>query len=240
MPDKWPLANGNWSNAANWNDGTKPVAGDDVYADNRTVTVDEDFSVATIRNTARSGGTAGGSFSFSGTRNCTCNIITGNSACVGSLTGNITINGDVTGGSSAPAPAISFTNVGAALTVNGNLVGGTSFISGTSNCSAIDIALSSSGPSSTVTINGNITGGSGSGGYGIWMRSTAGATPFLTVTGNITSGLGAAGIRMERGGLTVNGNVYGNHTTSGIFNYNSAFAYININGNVYEIGRAHV
>ncbi len=64
MPDKWPLANGNWSNAANWNGGTKPVAGDDVYADGKTLNVDESFTVATIRNTQRSGGTIGGVFNF--------------------------------------------------------------------------------------------------------------------------------------------------------------------------------
>lgn len=63
MPDKWPLASGNWSNAANWNGGTLPVDGDVIYCDNRTITLDIDLNLPTaiIRNDARPGGTAGGS-----------------------------------------------------------------------------------------------------------------------------------------------------------------------------------
>lgn len=52
MAIKYPLANGNWSNAANWNGGTKPVAGDDVYAGTFTVNVDENINVASLNNTA--------------------------------------------------------------------------------------------------------------------------------------------------------------------------------------------
>ena len=63
MATKYPLANGNWSNAANWNDGTKPTAGDDVYADGKTVTIDESTaSLNSVRTTQRSGCTNGGSF----------------------------------------------------------------------------------------------------------------------------------------------------------------------------------
>jgi hypothetical protein len=73
MADRWPLANGNWSNAANWNGGTLPDVGDDVYADGKTVTIDQDVTVLSIRNTQRSGGTANGGFSFS-TAQTTYNI----------------------------------------------------------------------------------------------------------------------------------------------------------------------
>lgn len=62
MADKWPLANGNWSTAANWNGGTLPVDGDDIYLDNRTITLDQTINLPNSRllTTARSGGTAGG------------------------------------------------------------------------------------------------------------------------------------------------------------------------------------
>lgn len=66
MADKWPLANGVWSNAANWNSGTLPLVGDDVYADGKVVTIDQNVTVLTIRNRQRAGGTAGGGFILSG------------------------------------------------------------------------------------------------------------------------------------------------------------------------------
>lgn len=80
MADKWPLANGNWSNAANWNDGTKPVSGDDVYADGRTVTIDEDIDLGagSLRTTQRAGGTISGTFVVSTTRTITvASLVTG-------------------------------------------------------------------------------------------------------------------------------------------------------------------
>lgn len=64
MATRWAVASGNKSNAAIWNGGTKPGAGDDVYADGYTVTIDEDMTVNSIRTTQRSGGTAGGGFTL--------------------------------------------------------------------------------------------------------------------------------------------------------------------------------
>lgn len=74
MGDKWPLANGNYSAAANWNNGTLPVDGDIIYCDGRTITLDVDINLpnAELRTTQRSGGTAGGGISWSsGTRSIT-------------------------------------------------------------------------------------------------------------------------------------------------------------------------
>lgn len=77
MADKWPAADGNYSNAANWNGGTKPTAGDDVYADGFTITIDEDISASVnLRTTQRSGGTAGGSFTTLGTLDIVINANT--------------------------------------------------------------------------------------------------------------------------------------------------------------------
>lgn len=232
MPDKWPLANGNWSNAANWNGGTKPVAGDDVYADGRTVTVDEDFSVATIRNTQRSGGTAGGSFSFSSGRNCTCDIITGSTTCVTSISGSVTINGNITGGTGTPAAGISVTNNGTVLTINGNVTGGSGTLSGSNNSSGILMSLSSAGAPSTLNVNGNVTSGGGTGGYGIWLQSTAGALPTAIITGTVSCGPGTNSIRFERGTLTVNGNVTATSNQAAIYNSGQTFVSLVVNGNV--------
>ena len=52
MAVKWAVANGNWSSGATWNGGTLPVAGDDVYSNNFTVTVDTNINVASLNNSA--------------------------------------------------------------------------------------------------------------------------------------------------------------------------------------------
>jgi hypothetical protein len=97
MAIKWPLANGVWSNAANWNDGTLPDVGDDVHADGKTVTIDQDIQVLSIRTTQREGGTAGGSFIADDGVVITSSISKSNSSTVLTYTGNvgITIIGDI-------------------------------------------------------------------------------------------------------------------------------------------------
>ena len=47
-------ASGNWSTAANWKggtlgDGNLPQSGDDVYANGKTVTIDQDITVASLK-----------------------------------------------------------------------------------------------------------------------------------------------------------------------------------------------
>jgi len=121
MPDKWPLANGNWSNAANWNGGTKPVAGDDVFADGRTIAMDEDPVCASIRTTQRSGGTTGGVFNVTANRNIPANIIAGSSTVISATTAIIVnVTGTVT--ASATSVAISSTNANGQVYLNGNMV----------------------------------------------------------------------------------------------------------------------
>jgi fibronectin-binding autotransporter adhesin len=66
MAEKYPLANGLWSNAANWNGGTKPLSDDDVYANNFTVTVNESITVNSLRGTAGAVAVANGQFLTSG------------------------------------------------------------------------------------------------------------------------------------------------------------------------------
>jgi hypothetical protein len=99
MAVKWPAANGNWSNAANWNGGTKPVSGDTVHADGKTVTIDEDFNLGAgskLTTEARSGGTAGGGFTFSADLTLTVadliGNVTGGSCLTYTGSGDATIN----------------------------------------------------------------------------------------------------------------------------------------------------
>ena len=62
MAEKYPLANGLWSNAANWNGGTKPTSGDVVYANNKILDIDENVDVLELRTDAGTTAVGGGYF----------------------------------------------------------------------------------------------------------------------------------------------------------------------------------
>jgi len=74
------VANGNWSALATWQDDSSgsyvastvlPGANDDVWANNFTVTIDQDITVSSIRNTSSTGIVQSGSFSVNASRNLT-------------------------------------------------------------------------------------------------------------------------------------------------------------------------
>ena len=111
MALKYPLANGNWSNAANWNGGTVPVPGDDVRANGFTVTIDVDINVSQISTVALAPAAAGGTFTVTTSRNITANINAGTTSCLTSASAIIvTIIGNTNAGSTSNG--INFTNVG--------------------------------------------------------------------------------------------------------------------------------
>ena len=69
MAQRWAVATGNWSNPATWNGGTLPGATDDVYANNFTVTIDQDVTANSLNIVAGTTAVAGGTFQVtSGTR----------------------------------------------------------------------------------------------------------------------------------------------------------------------------
>ncbi len=167
MADKYPLANGNWSNADNWNGGTLPGPDDDVYCDGKTITLDMDltgdYAIKTLRTTQRSGGTAGGTVSvttsrtieLTGTGTVTFpgsqHLITYNAAVGASLT--ITTGGEVRGGTTASIYIIN--NLGA-----GDVTITASTVSGGSNTYTFVVNNTGSG-SITITAS-TVSGGSGS------------------------------------------------------------------------------
>lgn len=240
MADKWPLANGNWSNAANWNGGTKPVAGDDVYADGKTLNVDESFDVATLRTTQRSGGTLGGTFNFNtagvtGTvTNSTTSIVQAASTTpltISASTGTITlILSSVLTQTTTSTTMVSHTG-NCNLTITSPTFNGNQ--TGTAGNNFQLITKTSSG---TITLNGNIVSGNSNGGSGInTLSSSAGAT---IVNGNVNGfGSGNTGpnyaINQTAGTLVVNGNVAGggggSDANRGIFFSGTSMT---INGNV--------
>lgn len=222
MAEKYyTAASGNWSTAANWNGGTKPTNSDDVYANGKTITIDEDVTVLSLRTTAGTTAVAGGNFTCSTNRTITVSgsgIVAGSSECLtfSGTTGSIV--GNVTGGSGGNARGVRNSSSGT-LTITGNVTGGSG---GTGTGHG---AYNGTG---TLAIVGNVTGGSdgSSGVYGF----SAGT---LTVTGNVTGGSASSsyGVRVPSGTLTVTGNVTGgsNSTAFGVFNEGSGTTTVNGN-----------
>jgi hypothetical protein len=200
MALKYPLANGNWSTAANWNGGTLPVAGDDVRANGFTVTIDVDINVLQISTNALAPAAAGGSFVVSINRTLICDIYAGTTTCLTSSVG-ITVNiiGNIYGGTGFAIFAVTFSNVGSVLNVTGNAfapIGGGGAPHG----------LNSSG---TVNFVGNANAGAGSPSGGAAINITA--TGSLTFTGIATGGSGVAGSFgiLCTGNSTLNGTING-------------------------------
>ena len=221
MALKYPLANGNWSTAANWNGGTVPVAGDDVRANGFTVTIDVDINVLQISTAQLLPAAAGGSFAVSTNRTLICNIIAGTTICLGSIVGNIvTIIGNITAGSTT---AVSFTNAGSILNVTGNANGSSAigllssgtvnFVGNASNLIGTSTGILTGGininSSGTLNFTGNATS-LGQFSFGIVCNGSS------TLNGTITGGnnVNSAGVRLVFGIHTINSDCFGG-TVSG-------------------------
>ena len=179
MADRWAVASGNWSNPATWNGGTLPGAGDDVYADGLTVTVDISPTFATVRTQQRSGGTEGGGFTLTDGVVLPGDAIAGTTPCLTfSGTASATLAGSATGGSGVDDYGAYNVSIGT-LTIGLNATGG----SGSSCHGAFN---NSTG---TITIGGEAaTGGNDS--RGAFNNSTGTITIGLNAI-STTSGIGA-------------------------------------------------
>jgi len=192
MAIKWPLANGVWSNAANWNDGTLPDVGDDVYADGKTVTIDQNVTVLSIRNDQRSGGTANGGFNFATTLttyNITADLVAFNATLMNLNQGGRTYNfiGNVESlfGTSSNVYCISTTVTFNTINIIGNINSvGTGDFRSAVNLQALSTVLN---------VIGNVSCGSTLGGaaiYGIRVTTTA---TIINITGNIIANGNSSG-----------------------------------------------
>lgn len=171
MATRWAVANGNWSNPTTWDGGISvPGIGDNVYADGKIVTINQNINVLSLRNSQRSGGTIGGYFS-TGAYILTCNIYASatSSPCIYQGTGGISvvIIGNIYGGSGAQG--YSALSAAGTLVVTGDVYGGSGSISE---------GIYGSG-TFNVTVTGNVYAGTGC------RAIFAGAS--LTVTGNVTA-----------------------------------------------------
>lgn len=192
MAVRYAVATGNWSNTATWNGGTLPAAGDDVYADGKTVTIDQDITVANLYTTLRVGGTVGGVFNVVASGlTITANIIASGTvsfttAMIITATGTTTIIGNITAATSGNY-GIGLQISAGIVNVTGNVLGGGSgTINGTHGILVIG--------SSILNLVGNVTGGASSTGtYGIAFTNTSRGV----ITGNSTGGSTDVGINVN-------------------------------------------
>jgi hypothetical protein len=121
MPTKKAVATGLWSNTATWDGGTLPLSTEDVYANNFTVTIDQNVTCVLLSTTSGTGITAGGGFILNDTRTINANLTNGLNIVTFSAASpaSATINGNVS--SSGNGFGLIHSGTGT-LNVNGNLV----------------------------------------------------------------------------------------------------------------------
>jgi hypothetical protein len=217
MATRYAVATGNWSNTATWDGGTLPTAADDVHANNRTVTIDQNVTVLSLRTTAGGAAVAGGGFSIpSGSSynvTATNGFIAGSSAVL-TITGTGTrvITGNATGSATtATVNTIYVTHSSGNIpnvTINGNLLGGSQGNS---------VALYIWG--GYVTVNGSVTGGTASTNtHGIGIFNSDNQPTQLTVnTGPVTGGSSSSGSTV---GVSVGYSPTGSALTNSFINLN--------------------
>ena len=225
MAVKWAVQSGSWSNPSTWNDGTLPQPDDDVYADGKTVTIDQDITVLSLRTTQRPDGTAGGGFRIDSARVITCTgdgIIAGPTYCVTLVSGNynVIINSNVTGGTGNSIYGIYNSSLGM-ITVNGNITAGTAW-------HTYGIAHVSSG---TLIVNGTVTGNNTTNGQAIANLSSG----ILIITGTVIGGSSTTAygvINTSTGTVTITGTVIGGLHSSAYGVWNGSIGTISISGTV--------
>ena len=237
MAEKYPLANGLWSNAANWNGGTKPTSGDVVHSNNFIVDIDEDVDVLELRTDAGTTAVAGGYFDVvSDDLQVSCDFIWPNDNNFGiqvsSNSGTTTIIGDIymPKGTSATQHCGILLQGTCQLNVIGSILNKDS--SGTQAArdnSGIIINVSGG----RLNLTGDVNGGRNTVNYakqngGIYIKSVS---CIVNITGNVIGGpIGGgvtsnlnAGIYVETTNNVINvvGNVIGgfNYQAPGIYFY---------------------
>lgn len=212
MANVYATKSGNWSDTTVWNTGALPTSADDVYSNTFTVTIDQDVTVLSLRNTSTTGVAAGGGFTCSTARTITATsggLIAGaaNLLTLSHTSGTtITVNATITGGNVGIGCVINSTGT---TNITGNCTGGTG---------ASGYAVNVTG-AATTTITGNLTGGSATTSHGCLLSAAASTT---TVVGNLVASLGgnaAYGISCQIGtNVTITGSLTGGYGVSSAAN----------------------
>jgi hypothetical protein len=223
------------------------VAGDNAYANSRTVTITANATCDKISTEAENGATGSGSFTLNAGVTLTANVNAGPTTCVGisyNSPNSATITGNITGGTALNSFGVSMGSTGT-LTINGNVAASTI----SNSASAINISAG------TLNIYGTtVKGGNGSS-YGIVtsgsptiyiqancvgsdVNTTAAAVNIasaanVTIVGNVTGGLSSYAVVI--GNFTNSCTVTG--TVTGVANHGILFGTstgtLSVTGNVY-------
>lgn len=203
----YAVKTGNWSDTTVWNTGALPTSADDVYPNTFTVTINQNFTVKSLSNTAATGVTAGGLFAFNGVFTIVADTITSGNSSLFSMTSTnatITANTLTTAGS---ATIVTVNNVNVNLTINGNI-----------NAFATGIQISNG---NTFTLNGNAVANTG--GNGIFVVSSG----TIIVNGYCQGGTTAQGFNSQStnafSSATITKAISVNNCVSGVNNNNSAY-----------------
>lgn len=224
-------ATGNWSTMT-WSPLGTPGSGDTVDCAGYTVTIDQDVNLG-AGSLVATNASAGG-FSVTAARNITANV----TATVRTVltdshtTGTVSITGNLQGGSTTNANAVTSGNIGP-LAVVGSVTGG-------SGASAQ--GLYKSGSTGTVSVTGAVTGGGGAGSSALGVRLLS--TSAASITGNCVGGgaSGCVGFGVEAASTaTVNGTATGGTGSSAYGASSSAAGSLTVTeaiGNAFGPGSA--
>lgn len=249
-------ASGNWSTAANWKggtngDGTLPTSADDVYANGKAVTIDQNVTVNSLRTTAGTTAVAGGSFTVSSTGRTVAvgSIVTGSANCLvfagaGGTSMTLTISGTATGSlTTSGASAVRLNSTGT-LNITGNVAGGSQSSSHgvqVSQAGTLAITGNATGGSATaangvmiqaaatVSVSGTSTGGSIAGAYGVNNNST-GTTTLANVTGGSGAGSAYGGYNSSTGNMLTTGTISASSTSPALSDVSSSAGFVRVAG----------
>jgi len=219
---------GNWSSTSTWVGGVVPTSADDVFSNNRTITIDVDITVITLRNTSNASPviTQGGSFTVNNgvTITATGTIVSGFNFGLYLSTGNLlTISG--TAGCNIVANVGSSINTNSGATIACNTTGTVNIVG---NITATPNSVVSNGLS--ISGNGivNLTGsvfGSGAGGSPNNVPIVISSAGTLNMVGNSNGGSVGTGISVTSAGIV---NITGNVTAGTITGINCTGACVGI------------
>jgi hypothetical protein len=205
---------GNWSATATWIGAVVPIAAPgttgvtvrNVYANNKTVTIDVGATCTKVSTFAENGAAGGGTFTHATTGvTLTANVSAGSSSCVtasGSSPTIVYIVGNVSGGTSGSLNHGVLHTGTCSVVITGSVTGG-------STASTSHGIYSSAASSGAVTIVGVVSAAAG--GYGAY--ATAGT---LQITGNVLAVGAQTGCNSAGGAtITITGNVTGSAGSTG-------------------------
>lgn len=241
MPNRWPIANGNWSDAAIWSGSIIPTASDDVYANLKTVVIDTDVTVFRMTNSASGSAIlGGGTFLLANGVTLTATSETGITPNTPPASGSVLL---ISGSNSATIIGnmrpIRNSGVGwpsgsrgltlrvwddAQVTITGSVAGNSGFVG--------SVGITVSGSGAVVNISGSVEGGPGAGGVTGQNGITVSPRGSVNINGpvslfNITDlSSGAAISFASPDTLIITGSVYQGNNTQTIIGVSTGLVFI--------------